>query len=152
MLDVKRLRILREVARQGSFSAAADELYLSQSAVSQQVATLEKEVGMTLLERTREGPQLTEAGRVLVNHANAAIARLESLGYLSSTPAAEDRRKRELVLTERGAEAMASTSVLDRERVRTLLAGLPSADRAAAVRGLSLLAKAARGMRVTEER
>ena len=83
---------------------------------------------------------------------SAAIARLESLGYLSNTPSAEDRRKRELVLTERGAEAMASTSVLDRERVRTLLAGLPSADRAAAVRGLSLLAKAARGMRVTEER
>jgi DNA-binding transcriptional LysR family regulator len=77
MLDVKRLRILREVAKQESFSGAADELYLSQSAVSQQVATLEKEVGMTLLERTREGPKLTEAGRVLVNHANAAIARLE---------------------------------------------------------------------------
>jgi molybdate transport repressor ModE-like protein len=77
MLDVKRLRILREVARAGSFSAAADALYLSQSAVSQQVATLEREVGMQLLERTREGPKLTEAGRVLVGHADAAIARLE---------------------------------------------------------------------------
>ena len=77
MLNVKRLRILREVANQGSFSAAADLLYLSQSAVSQQVATLEREVGMPLLERTREGPKLTEAGRVLVGHADAAIARLE---------------------------------------------------------------------------
>ncbi len=77
MLDVKRLRILREVARQGSFSAAADELYLSQSAVSQQIATLEREVAMRLLDRTREGPKLTEAGRVLVCHAEAAIARLD---------------------------------------------------------------------------
>ena len=77
MLDVKRLRILREVAQAGSFSAAADALYLSQSAVSQQIATLEREVGMTLLDRTREGPKLTDAGRILVSHAEAAIARLD---------------------------------------------------------------------------
>jgi molybdate transport repressor ModE-like protein len=77
MLDLKRLRVLAEVARQGSFSAAAETLYLSQSAVSQQVATLEKEVGMPLLERTRSGPKLNDAGRVLVTHAEAALARLE---------------------------------------------------------------------------
>jgi len=77
MLDVKRLRILREVVTQGSFSGAADALYLSQSAVSQQIATLEREVGMTLLERTREGTKPTDAGRVLVTHADAAICRLE---------------------------------------------------------------------------
>jgi molybdate transport repressor ModE-like protein len=77
MLDVKRLRILREVAAHGSFSAAAESLYLSQSAVSQQIATLEREVGMKLLERTRSGTKPTDAGRVLVDHADAAIARLE---------------------------------------------------------------------------
>ena len=77
MLDIKRLRILREVAAQGSFSAAADALFLSQSAVSQQIATLEKEVGMQLLDRARGGPKLTDAGRVLVGHAEAAIARLD---------------------------------------------------------------------------
>jgi molybdate transport repressor ModE-like protein len=77
MLDLKRLRVLAEVARQGSFSAAAEELYLSQSAVSQQVATLEKEAGMPLLERTRGGPKLNDAGRMLVGHAEAALARLE---------------------------------------------------------------------------
>lgn len=77
MLDVKRLRILREVASRGSFSAAAEELYLSQSAVSQQVATLEREVGMPLLERTSAGPKLTDAGRALVGHADAVICRLE---------------------------------------------------------------------------
>jgi molybdate transport repressor ModE-like protein len=77
MLDIKRLRILREVAAQGSFSAAADALFLSQSAVSQQIATLEREVGMQLLDRARGGPKLTDAGRVLVGHAEAAIARLD---------------------------------------------------------------------------
>jgi molybdate transport repressor ModE-like protein len=77
MLDLRRLRVLAEVARRGSFSAAADALYLSQSAVSQQVATLEKEVGLPLLERTSGGPKLTDAGATLVGHADAAIARLE---------------------------------------------------------------------------
>jgi DNA-binding transcriptional LysR family regulator len=77
MLDLKRLRVLAEVARRGSFSGAAEALYLSQSAVSQQVATLEKEVGMPLLERTRQGPKLNDAGRMLVGHAEAALARLE---------------------------------------------------------------------------
>ncbi len=77
MLDVKRMRILREVACQGSFSAAADVLYLSQSAVSQQVATLEREVGMPLLARSSDGPRLTDAGSALLAHADAVIARLE---------------------------------------------------------------------------
>jgi DNA-binding transcriptional LysR family regulator len=77
MLDVKRLRILREVANRASFSAAADVLYLSQSAVSQQVATLEREIGMSLLERTSSGPKLTDAGRALVSHADAVINRLD---------------------------------------------------------------------------
>src|SRR5262245_40786240 len=77
MLDLKRARVLAEVARRGSFSAAADALYMSQSAVSQQVATLEREVGMPLLERTSEGPKLTDAGSTLVGHAEAAVARLE---------------------------------------------------------------------------
>jgi molybdate transport repressor ModE-like protein len=77
MLDVRRLRVLKEVAARGSFSAAAEALSYTQSAVSQQIATLEKEVGMQLLDRARGGPKLTDAGRVLVGHAEAAIARLE---------------------------------------------------------------------------
>ena len=77
MLDVKRMRILREVANRGSFSAAADALFLSQSAVSQQVATLEREVGMPLLARSSDGPRLTDAGASLLAHADAVIARLE---------------------------------------------------------------------------
>src|SRR5918996_1241392 len=55
MLDVRRMRVLREVVSSGSFSAAAEALHLSQSAVSQQIAALEREVGMPLLERTSGG-------------------------------------------------------------------------------------------------
>jgi molybdate transport repressor ModE-like protein len=77
MLDVKRLRILSEVSCKGSFSAAAESLYLSQSAVSQQVATLEREVGMPLLDRANGGPTLTAAGEALLKHTDAVIARLE---------------------------------------------------------------------------
>src|SRR5687768_5112512 len=77
MLDVKRMRVLREVISSGSFSGAADNLHLSQSAVSQQVAALEREVGQPLLERTTDGPRLTAAGEVLLSHGDAVIARLE---------------------------------------------------------------------------
>ena len=64
------------VAR-GSFSAAADSLHLSQSAVSQQIAVLEREVGISLLERTSEGPKLTTAGEALMSHGDAVMCRLE---------------------------------------------------------------------------
>ena len=77
MLDLRRLRVLGEVARRGGFSAAASELHVSQSAVSQQIAALEREVGMSLLVRDRGGARPTDAGTVLLGHADAAIARLE---------------------------------------------------------------------------
>lgn len=72
------MRILREVAEHDSFSAAADALHLTQSAVSQQIASLERETGTTLIQRSkRNGVLLTEPGRALIAHANAVIARLE---------------------------------------------------------------------------
>jgi DNA-binding transcriptional LysR family regulator len=69
--------VLREVIARGSFSGAADSLHLSQSAVSQQIAVLEREVGISLLERTSEGPKLTSAGEALMEHGDAVICRLE---------------------------------------------------------------------------
>jgi DNA-binding transcriptional LysR family regulator len=78
MLNVGRLRVLTEVARRGSFSGAADALSYTQSAVSQQVATLEAEAGMTLLERQARGVRLTVAGQALVKHAEGILARLEA--------------------------------------------------------------------------
>jgi molybdate transport repressor ModE-like protein len=77
MLDVRRLRVLREVAAQGSFSAAAAELRLSQSAVSQHVAALEREIGMPVIERGTRPVELTEAGHALVRHANGIFARID---------------------------------------------------------------------------
>jgi DNA-binding transcriptional LysR family regulator len=77
MLDVKRLRILREVASAGSFSAAADAMNLTQSAVSQQIAALERETGTKLLDRNHGSVRLTDPGAALVSHAEAVICRLE---------------------------------------------------------------------------
>src|ERR671930_1079104 len=76
MLDVRRLRVLREVAAQGSFSAAAEALSYTQSAVSQQIAALEREAGTTLVDRSARGVNLTDAGEALVRHADAILARL----------------------------------------------------------------------------
>lgn len=78
MLNTGRLRVLVEVARRGSFSGAADALSYTQSAVSQQVATLEAETGMTLLERHARGVRVTPAGGALVEHAEGILARLEA--------------------------------------------------------------------------
>lgn len=78
MLNVGRLRVLVEVAERGSFSGAADALSYTQSAVSQQVATLEAETGMTLLERHARGVRVTPAGQALVEHAEGILARLEA--------------------------------------------------------------------------
>src|SRR5919201_1753732 len=76
MLDVRRLRVLQAVADAGSFSAAADALSYTQSAVSQQIAALEREAGTTLLLRRPGGVRLTDAGRALLEHTQAVLARL----------------------------------------------------------------------------
>jgi DNA-binding MarR family transcriptional regulator len=77
---------------------------------------------------------------------SAALTRLAKLGYLTSKPNEKDRRQRELRLTARGAEAISATSVLDAARVRTLLSKLKPDEKKASLRGLALLAEAARKM------
>src|SRR5215211_8116057 len=76
MLDVKQLRVLKEVGERGSFSAAAEALSYTQPAVSQQIAALEKRAGATLVDRTSRGVHLTDAGRALVEHAEVVLSRL----------------------------------------------------------------------------
>ncbi len=78
MLNVARLKVLKEVAYRGSFSAAAEELSYTQSAISQQIAALEAEAGMALLERRARGVSLTAAGQMLMGHAEGILARLEA--------------------------------------------------------------------------
>jgi DNA-binding transcriptional LysR family regulator len=69
MIDVGRLRFFSEVARARSFTEAASRLSYSQSAVSQQIATLEAELGLTLIERGTRPLRLTDAGEALLRHA-----------------------------------------------------------------------------------
>lgn len=77
---------------------------------------------------------------------SAYIARLSSLGYLTSAPNKKDARRREIRLTESGAAALSATSVLDTNRVRALLKKLKPSERKEALRGLKLLADGARQM------
>ena len=76
MLHLNRLSVFVTVAKTGSFSAAADALSYTQSAVSQQIAALEAETGVTLIERLPRGVRLTTAGEALLTHAESILGRL----------------------------------------------------------------------------
>ncbi|MEU8378817.1 LysR family transcriptional regulator [Streptosporangium sp. NPDC048865] len=80
MLDVRRLRLLRDLARLGTIAAVARSHTYTPSAVSQQLAALEREAGMPLLERTGRRVVLTPAGVVLVRHAETVLAALDDAG------------------------------------------------------------------------
>ncbi len=88
---------------------------------------------------------------VVTSTLSAAISRLAKLGYLNSEPDESDRRKREIRLTPRGAQAIAATSVLDANRVQAMLNLLNREERKEAVHGLSLLARAARQLSIKEK-
>jgi len=87
---------------------------------------------------------------VTASTVSAAIARLSRLGYLTSEAGQRDRRHREIRLTPRGAQAMAATSVLDAGRTKAMLSLLKPAERRMALRGLELLAHAARRLALKE--
>lgn len=76
--SVAGLRVICEVARRGSFSAAADALGYTQSAVSRQVALAEQTAGQRLFERHPRGVRLTPAGEIVLRHATAALAELQA--------------------------------------------------------------------------
>lgn len=75
-VNLTRLRMLSEVAGRGSFRAAALALDYSPSAVSQQIAQLEREAGIRLVSRGPRGAELTDAGTLLVRHADVALQEL----------------------------------------------------------------------------
>jgi DNA-binding transcriptional LysR family regulator len=77
MLDLHRLRLLHELHARGTIAAVADALRFTPSAVSQQLAVLEREAGLPLLERAGRGVRLTDAALVLVDHAGALLERAE---------------------------------------------------------------------------
>src|SRR4051794_22480090 len=78
MLNVQRLKVLREVLAQGSFSEAASALNYTQSAVSQAIARLESEAGVALIERDRRGVRPTTAGERLNEHAGRILTQLDA--------------------------------------------------------------------------
>lgn len=73
-LNLRRLRILREVAHHGGVSVAAREMHYSPSGISQQMTALEQDIGAPVLERRGRGIGLTEVGRVLLEHAEILLA------------------------------------------------------------------------------
>ena len=77
MLDLRRLRLLRELARRGTIAAVAEALSFSPSAVSQQLATLEKEAGVRLLEPSGRRVRLTAQAELLVAHAGVLLEEME---------------------------------------------------------------------------
>ncbi|HTP19801.1 MAG TPA: LysR family transcriptional regulator [Solirubrobacteraceae bacterium] len=79
MLDLHRLQIFQAVAQRRSFSAAALELSYTQSSVSEAVATLERELGITLLERSSRPVGLTPAGEVVLAHAEALLGQADAV-------------------------------------------------------------------------
>ncbi|MEU6663905.1 LysR family transcriptional regulator [Streptomyces sp. NPDC046821] len=77
MLNLERLRTLDALARHGSVSGAAAGLHVTTSAVSQQMAKLEREVGQRLLAKNGRGVRLTDAGRLLAEHAGRILSQVE---------------------------------------------------------------------------
>jgi molybdate transport repressor ModE-like protein len=77
LIDVQRLRVLRAVAEHGSFNQAATALRLTPSAVSQQVAALERSLGAQVVARSTRGVTLTQAGQIMVGAAESVAAELE---------------------------------------------------------------------------
>jgi len=91
VLNVSRLRVLRELAHRGSITAVAEALWLTPSAVSQQLAALERETGVQLVERAGRGVRLTNAGSVLAEHSERVFEALDeaasALRALQAEPA-----------------------------------------------------------------
>jgi DNA-binding transcriptional LysR family regulator len=117
MLDVRRLRVLKEVAAKGSFSAAAEALAYTQSAVSQQIAALEREAGLQLVERSARGVNLTDAGRVLVGHADVILRRLsDAEAELEALAGLRGGRLRLVAFPSAGASIMPEAVAAFRDR------------------------------------
>src|ERR687898_51321 len=91
MIDPRRLLTFREVANRRSFSRAAEALALTQPAVSQQVGALERQLGVRLLDRGPGGPAPTEAGALLLAHADAIAGRLAQADAQIAELVAADR-------------------------------------------------------------
>jgi DNA-binding transcriptional LysR family regulator len=123
VLNLERLRVLHAVARHGSVTAAAAELHVTTSAVSQQLAKLERELGATMVERSGRGIRLTDAAHLLADHASALLSMAE--------------------MAQADVDARAGTVT-----GRLVLASLPTATRGLAAPALRQLGRAHPALRV----
>ncbi len=129
MLDTRRLKVLCEVARYGSFSAAADKLGYTQPAVSRQIATLEAEVGATLVRRVPQGAVLTDAGALLVERAEEILSRLDDAeAELQALAGLEGGRLRTATFASAAASVVPPAIAVFRERHPSVELSIAMAD------------------------
>jgi DNA-binding transcriptional LysR family regulator len=122
MIDLDRLRSLHAVATHGSLQAAAEALHVSPSAVSQQIAKLEREIGEPLLARRGRGVALTDAADLLTRHAERALS------VLRQAEAELDARRREVSGTVSIAAFATAVRGLGPEALRRLAAAHPKLE------------------------
>jgi DNA-binding transcriptional LysR family regulator len=136
-LNTQRLRILREVAARGTVTAAAEALHVTGPAVSHQIATLERELGVPLLERTPRSVRLTEAGHLLVRHADTILAECEAAVAEVRAYANEVSGQVGVSLNEVPYELQVLVALKLRERypgLEVVLVAMPPAEALAALR------------------
>jgi DNA-binding transcriptional LysR family regulator len=137
MLELKHLRVLKQVAEHGSFSAAAEELSYTQPAVSQQIAALERQAGARLVDRTSRGIRLTDAGQALLRHADAILARLaDAEAELEAINGVRGGKVRLVSFPTGGASLLPLATAAFRERHPGVEIDVSVADRDAAVDSL----------------
>jgi DNA-binding transcriptional LysR family regulator len=118
MDDLRLLKVLREVALRGSFSAAAESLSYSQPAVSQQIARLEAQTGVKLIERQPKGIKLTPAGEALVRHTEQILAQLAHAQAELTEIASDARGRLRLASFATAAGTIVSRAVSEFRQVR----------------------------------
>src|SRR5260370_20151772 len=107
MLDLRRLRLLKDFAERGTITATAAALGYTPSAVSQQLAALEREAGTALLDRTARSAELTDAGLRLAAHAENILAAVEEAEADLSAAAREPSRRGSVAALPTAAAALA---------------------------------------------
>lgn len=137
MLDLHRARILREVARLGSMTAAAQALAYTQPAISHHITRLEAEVGTPLVIRHGRGVRLTEAGRILVEHVEVVLARLgDAEEQLAAIAGLRAGRVRVVVFPTAAAGLLPDALVALRARAPEVTVSLVEAEPPAALAAL----------------
>lgn len=115
-LNTYRLKILREVAARGTLAAAAEALHLTGPAVSHQMTTLERELGVALFEHTRRSIRLTAAGRSLVRHSETILADCEAAVAEVESFASEISGTVHIAIIETVSQLLGSMVVAERKR------------------------------------